>query len=110
MVAPGSGVFYSAGRTLAAPSKASMMAKLLEEWASAVATANTETKKAGGSSSAGGGAASSGGSTGAGSTTFAPRGLAIDRHARKLVHQWTMGSPLSFASIFRKLEAGVPCK
>ncbi|KAL1522264.1 hypothetical protein AB1Y20_017258 [Prymnesium parvum] len=33
--APGSGVFYHAGTTLAAPSKASMIASLLERWAAA---------------------------------------------------------------------------
>ncbi len=30
--APGSGIFYHAGRTLAAPSKAAMLAKLIGEW------------------------------------------------------------------------------
>ena len=100
--APGSGIFYHAGRTIAAPSKASMLAALLEEW---------HAKMGNSSSSKANGDGSGGRRLGRGRSNKRERAAEdADVEARRLINRFTMDNPLQFAQTFRKLEAGVPCK
>ena len=81
--APGSGIFYHAGRTLAAPSKAMLLRQLIEQW-SAIATSKSSFT----------------------STMSNP----LHPEVRRLVKQFVGDAPLETAKVLRKLEAGVPCR
>ena len=101
ILAPGSGIFYHAGRTLAAPSKAAMLATLLEEWAhSGMQQSDSSGRKGVRGGGKGGGRSLSGSHFSEGQ----------HKAARELIGKFTMNEPLAFAQIFRKLERGVPCK
>lgn len=111
--APGSGVFYHAGRTLAAPSKAAMLAALLEEWHASGRGADESSKPPGARKGSKGGGGSGGKFERGGKGGGGGRGLGErdgDAEIRRLIHGFTMGDPLAFARTFRKLEHGVPCK
>ena len=102
ILAPGSGIFYHAGRTLAAPSKAAMLATLLEEWAQ---SGMQESDSSGHKGVRGGG--KGGGRRLSGSHHFSG---GQQKAAREMIGKFTMNDPLAFAQVFRKLERGVPCK
>ena len=132
--APGSGIFYHAGRTLAAPSKAAMLAHLLEEWSEArrgwkggdsgsprrVADGTRRFSGVGGgggrwrrnqsSSSGGGGNGGLSGVSdddqGSASPALSP---ALDREAVQLIERFA-NDPGATARIFRRLLEGVPCR
>ena len=97
--APGSGIFYHAGRTLAAPSKAAMLASMLEEWST-----TTEGKPA-----ASAGAARSRDQQPATARTGAGHSARIDRTALRYIHRMTDRDPLALARRFRRLESGTTC-
>ena len=133
--APGSGIFYHAGRTIAAPSKAAMLAQLLEEWSAVGAGATgTASRRRGGSSGGGVNGGGGGGARDKGNhdkkggdcsgacgdaggvakppSSFSKSGAsvsrALDRESLKLIERFT-DNPSSTARIFRRLLEGVPC-
>ena len=107
--APGSGIFYHAGRSLAAPSKAAMLAKLLEEWA-AKPEAQSEANRVGGKGGKGGRHAggSKGGGGGGTATGGADEG-AVDAATVKHLHRLMGEKPLDLARRLRMIESGIPC-
>lgn len=101
--APGSGVFYHAGRTLAAPSKASMLAQLLEAWVAIAPPPRANAARA--KSAAGGGSQSTGGGERSDEAVSH-----VDRRARQVIRQFAGDDPAAVARTLRRLEAGVPCR
>ena len=98
ILAPGSGIFYHAGRTLAAPSKAAMLATLLEEWAQ---SGMQESDSSGHKGVRGGG--KGGGRRLSGSHHFSG---GQQKAAREMIGKFTMNDPLAFAGAERRHARG----
>ena len=113
--APGSGIYYHAGRTLAAPSKASLLRRLMDEWI-AHPEGHYYHERGGGGGGAAEGSQHRAKAAAARTRAFSAAGrgassaLDVEPKLRRLIRQATGSHAHELAANFSKLEAGVPCK